>query len=461
MQLDGFLTEYDQSVGSDLNVDPLGLLVIWSAFGQRIFRNLLSSNANDVRNYTINLFNHWFVRGLIEDETVVLRTALTTRYPRKDDLNFKQACLVYLENLFTLSLLAHRDEIAGIQSVGVLGISKAGRLWADHGDQVSLTFSHEDKAFVLARQNVLGISGRYKTPLLQMGFFDRHYAYTLPESAALWDKTRALVETTPVLRTLAGSLKRHFRELLASRTGEPAIRFAELPGELTRAFVRAYASPAFVGRYAKAFWLGVTKLDQGAAGSLYGALVAARPTPDAEWPAAETVFEDAARREPDPQEREKLQDVRRLEPFLGEVDLLFTLMLSEAGQSMDDVVAQWHDLGRDEHTLSSHTRAFAASPPMLQVLSGTGLRRMTALMQIAEQQSVHDQASDLLAYHDAVMNGRGQASWIKRSAGNRLRLDVPTRRAPSSNDRRPGTWVHNYYIPQFINLINGLQGAAP
>ena len=43
MLLNEFLTEYDDSLGSELNIDPLGLQVIWSAFGQQIFQNRISS----------------------------------------------------------------------------------------------------------------------------------------------------------------------------------------------------------------------------------------------------------------------------------------------------------------------------------------------------------------------------------------------------------------------------------
>ncbi len=74
--LDGILTEYDETISSELNVDPLGLLVIWSCYGQDIFRRRISSISNDVRNFTLNLFNHAVIRSLIEDDGVVLGKGL-------------------------------------------------------------------------------------------------------------------------------------------------------------------------------------------------------------------------------------------------------------------------------------------------------------------------------------------------------------------------------------------------
>lgn len=170
MFLDAFLTEYDDSLGSELNVDPLGMQVIWSAFGQRIFRNRVSSISNDVRNYTLNLFNHWLIRQVIHDDAIVLSKALQKVYPSKHDLNFKYACLVLLENLYVYSMIAHQNN-KGVNTIGVLGISKARSNWESTNHNPVLQFSHDPKTYVLVRQTLLGVSGRYKTPLVEMGFF--------------------------------------------------------------------------------------------------------------------------------------------------------------------------------------------------------------------------------------------------------------------------------------------------
>lgn len=54
MYIEKFLTEYDDSLTGELNVDPLGQLVIWSSWGQDIFHSRITSIANDVRQYTLN-----------------------------------------------------------------------------------------------------------------------------------------------------------------------------------------------------------------------------------------------------------------------------------------------------------------------------------------------------------------------------------------------------------------------
>lgn len=145
MNFKTLFTEYDDSIADDINLDPLGFLTIWSGYGQKIFRNRISSISNDVRSYTLNLFHHYLIRNLIRDDSVILSIALTKAYPGgKDSLAFKQACLIHLENLFVFAHL--QNEQQGMkwepQAVvsGLLGVSKARRRMGA-GEQVTLTFS--------------------------------------------------------------------------------------------------------------------------------------------------------------------------------------------------------------------------------------------------------------------------------------------------------------------------------
>lgn len=46
--LNTLLTEFDESISSKLNADPLGLLVMWPSYRQDIFRRRISSISSDV-----------------------------------------------------------------------------------------------------------------------------------------------------------------------------------------------------------------------------------------------------------------------------------------------------------------------------------------------------------------------------------------------------------------------------
>lgn len=459
MFLNEFLTEYDDSLGSELNIDPLGLQVIWSAFGQQIFQNRISSISNDIRNYTLNLFNHWLIKNLIDDDLVALGSGLKKVYAGKNDLNFKHACLIYLENLYVYSVIAHQDT-ADLESTGVLGISKARRRWYERGGNPRLSFSHNSEAQVLVRQTMLGVSGRYKTPLVEMGFFNRQYHYSLPTAAPLWKRAEALIKSVPTLSRLYGVLRLHLRDLLASNSGEPKRDFSDIPTTLKLALIEAFPSSAAVGARTCDFWLSVTELDQGAPGALYKVLSPAKSGEGLSSASAAAVFEKAVKHPLPPEAQDKLEHVRLLEPLLGELDLLFNLMLAEKSQSLEQAERRWEALGRNAATLASYAAPIEENVAMSSVLSATGQSRLNRLLILARQGDVPAQMCALLNYHAQVMESRGQSPWLTLVNGAQLKLHVRPRSEPTFADRPLGCWVHQYYIPQFRHLLGGLQGVA-
>ncbi|AOS96149.1 hypothetical protein AUP74_00680 [Microbulbifer aggregans] len=457
MDLNQFLTEYDDSLGGDLNVDPLGLQVIWSAFGQDIFRYRVSSISNDVRNYTLNLFHHCLIKDLVEDERLRLSPQLGKTFERLDTLSFKTACLIYLENLFTYSMIAHQDD-AGVDTGGVLGSAKARKRWGNKSEGAgnpSLLFGDTDKSYILVRQPLLGVSGRYKTPLVQMGFFDKNYHYS-PQSAPLWKQAHALIKQVRPLSLLYRALRGHMEEVLSQPSKAPQVAFNQVPAAIKSGYVEAYKSPARVGSYAREFWLGVTHLDRGAAGALYRVLASAIGGSSKAKP--QTIFTeaqvDSALSE---QERRQIDRVRQLEPFLAELDLLFTLMLVNKQQTLDQVAALWAKYGRGPQVLRDTATDLEA---LLSQLSGTGKRRLQQLLKLAHLIDAKSQLHQLLTYHNGVMQDRGQSPWLRLSADGTLKLDVRSRREPDPEDRPRGHWVNHYYIPQFQNLLQGLLGGA-
>lgn len=110
MYIEKFLTEYDDSLTGELNVDPLGQLVIWSSWGQDIFHSRITSIANDVRQYTLNLLHHSVLRQLLVDEKLQTSGAMKGLYPKKQLQEFRVACLIHLENIYIYSMLAAEKE---------------------------------------------------------------------------------------------------------------------------------------------------------------------------------------------------------------------------------------------------------------------------------------------------------------------------------------------------------------
>ena len=371
--LDNLLTEYDDTLSSDSYVDPTGTLIIWSAFGRQVFRNRINSVSNDVRNYTLNLFHHYLVKKLVEDDNVSLNHELQRLYKDKSSLNFKQACLLLLENVFVFSILRHEASISGIQSAGILGISNARKRWMIDDQNPKLVFTHEPAGQILVRQLSLGVSGRYKTPLMETGFFDSNYHYHKPTFQSRWANAEKLI--TPGARSLLGKVANEAYQFLASRVSGMnrggRLRFKDdIPSSLSKAYTHAFATPEIVGRYAKTFWLNQTQLNQGAAGALLSVL----ENSDNLLP--QTVVERALKFDLPANELAKLEQIACIEPFLADCALLFTIMASRRTQTKNEFQNVWAKFGRDETRLAKAAVSVAnfASLPAIKGTAAAGRR---------------------------------------------------------------------------------------
>lgn len=461
-ELANILTEFDDSISSEINIDPLGMLVIWSAFGQDIFRRRVSSISNDVRNYTLNLFNHAVTRSLIQDESIVLPKSWQFGSQRKNSLAFKRACLIYLENLFTYSILEaeqQEKEPKVIQAAGVLGISKARRQWEEKksGATLKLLFSDKPEAHLLVRQPLLGVSGRYKTPLVEMGFFNSGYDYDLPGFDNLWlQAEESLFNKGCPLSNLLYLAKLHIAKLLKNNPREHF--FGDCSTNFKTAFVTAFSSPKAVGKYAKEFWLAVTELNQGAAGALYKEVNKDRNSSSGER-SIEKIFAAASKSNITDDDKDKLNNVIKLEPFLAEMDLLMNVMLSAKSQTVKEACEKWKVLGREANTLSKLIAGDEIRGIQSKLTGTAAIRLKTLIGEVASQDGVAQQMRALLKYHEGIMSNRGQSPWL-RLIGNEFKVDVRIRKLPKKEERPIGTWVNHYYIPQFRHLLSGLEGEA-
>lgn len=457
MFLDKYLTEYDEILSGESYIDPLGMLIIWSAYGQEIFNNRVNSISNDVRNYTLNLFNHYLVRRLIQDESVRLSKRLTDVYGGKDTLFFKYACLLYLENLFVFSILMHEGK--GVDSGGVLGISNGRRRWNDTEGNPRLVFSHSKQGQILVRQLGLGVSGRYKTPLLEIGYFDGNYHYHLPSAENLWQGAEQFFVGNKPLHALADLLVQHMQEMLSQNSKQPETQFNAIPESLPSAYAKAFASSGAVGKYARDYWLSVTGLDTGAAGALLTVLDknANNKQPDDFTPQQLMALTD--RTVLPPEERRKMEHIEQLEPFLANAMLLFALLTHKKSQPLQAVIERWGDFGRNEQTLPQRAQVLRDKPNLLGVVKGAARARLNALLQLADTSALSDQIQLLVDYHGRVMDERGQQPWLTQ-VDTGVKVHARPMRIPSEEQWPQGGWYNSYYLPQFKWLVRGYQGGA-
>ena len=466
MLLDTYLTEYDEDLTGEVYIDPLGVLVIWSAYGQEIFQNKVNSISNDVRNYTLNLLNHTVIKSLIDDESVKLNPAFINATGDKRSLQFKQACLIYLENIFTYSV-SNPDVPKEVDSTGVLGSSKARKQWDEEAEDPVIYFSDKEKFgrqryHLLVRQLGLGVSGRYKTPFSQIGFFDGQYDYHYPSGGKIWTEVDKLLKSSKLMKKVFEQARAHLIWLIENHTRKaqmpPAVYFSDIPTELKVAFQKALPNSQIAGKETRDFWLRVTKLNQGAAGALLKEL---EKYADSENKLLDYVglFTKAEKDHVlSDKEKRKLTDIQVLEPLLGELDLLFQLARYRKKHSIKDVVDNWEKLDRNSSTLPNLVNRVNETIGLKEVVSGTALTRLNQLVIAASQSDVEQQLRELLEYHAKVMRVRGQQPWVEVVAKDTIKVHGRTTKLSNKDDRPINSWVNNYYIPQFLNLVQGFRG---
>ncbi len=455
--LSAYLTEYDDSLFGDSYIDPIGTLIVWSAFGRQVFDDRINSVSNDVRNYTLNLFHHHLVRKLLLDDDVQLSTSLRRQYGDKSALAFKHACLILLENMFVFSLLRHQH-MPDVETTGVLGISKARRTWEQNGEQARLLFTHTKEGQVLVRQLGLGVSGRYKTPLMKIGFFDKDYQYHLPRFQACWSRAKAFIERDGgLLAALEGEVYKFLREQIPNLKYKGEIVFQNVPQTLSESYSTAFSSSLAVGKYARDYWLAETGLNVGASGAVFEVLEAEL---DGETD-AQGIVERAIKRTKRPEDRAKLEQIARVEPFLSDCALLFSLMTTVREQSVETVVQAWcNAFGRDDRCLpdlAAKAGDIAQLPPLRNTEAG---RRYVALQQVARAGSMQAQIQALARYHSKVMETRGQPAWLSIDTRGKISVHARTTYPPQPEHRLRGSWFNSYYLPQFTSFVKGLQGVV-
>lgn len=461
MYIEKFLTEYDDSLTGELNVDPLGQLVIWSSWGQDIFHSRITSIANDVRQYTLNLMNHSVLRQLLADDKQQTAGAMKSLYHKKQAREFSAACLIHLENIYIYSMLA--AEKRGVTLTGVQGINKARPRWNAADKNPPLHFGHEKGSELLTNQIALGTNGRYKSPMMNMQFFTTDYRYDLPGNKPVWQAAEAFIQHVPELNKLREAALTHLQSLMqVSHKRDLSPVYEDIPASLKKAYVTAFRDPKMVGDYSREFWLQRTGLDKHAAGAIYLVLEQERERSDEPELTVAEVFKRAvqqAKSVPEMNENDlmALQNICQAEPFLSLIDLMFSGLRRQGSQTLAEFRQFWQSRGLTELHLPQMAAQLQQNGALLSSLSGTPARRFQQLLTLASETLLEEQVRGLLAYHHKLMEARGQFPWLMLE-GDEIVLQVP----PYSlrEERRNSDWVNRYYLPQFRHMLNGLWGSA-
>lgn len=208
-------TTPDPTLTQEGSVDPMGMQMIWTDYGQKIFNNKLTTVSTDIRNYTINLFHHYLLYTFEREDSDTFQAAKVRFKDYTVDYDTKAGILIFLEDLLLYSILEAEKQGLEVDTSGMLGSFNARRKWTTEIESIVLEAEKNEGVFV--RQIVLGVNGRYKGPFISMGLFKgRLFGY----NEMAWPKVKDLMEQWEVGMRLAEKLTQIMKEVLSEGAGD-------------------------------------------------------------------------------------------------------------------------------------------------------------------------------------------------------------------------------------------------
>lgn len=442
-------TEPNDTIVSDGSIDPLGLRMIWTALGSRIFQNRLNTISTSIRLYTINLFHHALIQYLTEQyEERIFNLTGKPPYDNRNDLY--DGIIIFLE-----SLLDHVMAGLDADESAFPGVSKLrGILRNDPGSNTATLIPVDRKAGILVRHILLGIHGRHKGPFQQMQLLGKSDYYT---DRVLWRQVQQLFTTkawAELFNKLSEILEKHVREP-NTRGGNPIrIKVVDLQVEMlvplySSAFLKPenFKTPALIQ-----FWetrLGLAD-ESATAGIIYQYIRQKRGETD-----YRLALKDLKHMYP---QQADLQAIDAIEPLLTSVQNVMNRLLhrgvSELGTDIKTFIRF--------HLDNSNVRLEAISSFLNEEFFNEDARkRLQKLAVIWQACSAPDKeelfAHQLIDFHHEIMRQRNNAPWISISPAGSITQHRSYYFTESGLEGlKSYDWVNDYYVNTVISLYRGL-----
>jgi hypothetical protein len=440
--LNALFTLPDPELSQDSSVDPMGISAIWTAYGQSIFKDRLTTIANDARVFTINVFHHSVLRSLFEEYSDEVEAALKQYNDWRSEFEMKSGLLIFLEDLSTLAYSDDYDTRIEVEKIGVLGLSK-WRSVKNNGDPQGYVLRASRNHGILKKQIVLGMSGRYKNPLIEIGFFDRFYRYDHPRNLETWKQCEPWLQEWKAVCELRSLLISYIRtDLLTLRTkGHPHVTLRQAEQESSFQQLLAGYRKAFGKRalhpLTQQFWLDQLGIRRGAGMAVYNSL-RENGTSNGRIP-YELIFQQALQKVTDePEEYEKIKSILEVAPFLSHGEYLLRFLSQRGIKKIGEHREELEQLRR----LWSVSVVFKENPD---------LPRLQHLVQLAKfQGSLGEWISAVLSYHSSIMQGRGGSAWVQLNTDHTLHHfyapSLPSAYNTIDQYIQLKPWLHSYYL---------------
>ncbi len=443
-----FFTIPDTELTQESSFDPMGIMPIWMHYGQALFQDKLTTIANDVRIFTFDLFHHYILYDLFRKYPEEIQLARSRYRGWKTDTDIKGGLLIFLEDLVAHIFYIEGSGNPDIETIGILGFNKA-RLAHNSDNRAMVRLSASKNAGLLKNQLNLGMTGRYKGPMMNMRYYDRSFSYFQSE----WELVSRLFEKWKPALQLKDQLIKVILNKLISAPGKEApelllhdLRTSRSWRPLAEGYLNCFGKkrmPSVV----KSYWKDKLGLNTGAPAVLYAIIGSLEDDPVLDH---ERIFRRSLRDlRSEPGEMQKIQRILDIEPFLSYAEYLARFLSQASIKKISDFSA---DLQRIR-TAINNAAHFELDPD---------LPRLTELVNaMTAAGSLDEWLQSVLSFHRKISIVRGGAAWFEIEATGTIRHNF----SPELNQRfntidlylKHPFWWHTYYLETLRSINNSLQ----
>jgi hypothetical protein len=443
-----FFTLPDPELTQESSFDPMGIMPIWMYFGQQLFGDKLTTIANDVRVFTFNLFHHYFIFDFFRkhlDEIVIAKQKFKNW---QTDAEVKAGMLMLLEDLVAHIFYIEGENKSEIENLGILGYSKARQLH-NTTDIHKIMLTASKNSGLLKNQLNLGMTGRYKGPMMNMRYFDRSFAY-IPETwehvSAFFEKWAEAKELKDVLAKLVLKLVLPSKNKIAPTISIQDIKNANLWRPISNSYLNCFGKKK-LPKLVQFYWKDKLGLNSGAPTVLYLLVGQQKDIQNFDHKA---IFQSSLKSlKSEPSEMAKVQRILDIEPFLSYSEYAARFLSQPSVKKIEDEKEGLIQL-RNKINQAANFNLDTQVPRLTELH-----RAMTA------QGSLEDWLFSVLNYHKKINTDRGGNSWYDIESNGNVKHNF----SPTLNEKyntiekyldRP-FWFHTYYLETLRSIYQGMQ----
>lgn len=433
----------DPDLTQESSVDPLGLQVVWVNMGQEIFGYKLTTIANDLRIFTLNLIHNHIIYRLYQEYPEQINLVKAKYKHWQKELDVTSGLIIFLEDLVTHAFYLKYKDNEESRVIGILGINKARQVHQNKNPNTIELEASKNKG-LLTRQISLGMMGRYKGPMMSMGFFDKSLEYQSQQQ--VWIQAEKFIfKWVDVIELENKILALITNSLFQSRNREyPKLSIEDIKStkywkQLQEKYIVCFGQEK-LPLPIRNFWKDKMNLNSGAQAALLQTLQ------HKEVDSAYLLYRKAGDLlKKEPLELEKINKILAIEPFLSHTEYLIRY-LSQAG--IKNI--------KDESENIEKMRAAIRQSARFDSTYLTGrLKEMFAVF--INEKSMHNWIACIVLYHVKIMKMRGGNAWLEVDEKGLVKhqFSIPLNGNITTVDDylKNQPWLHTYYF-ESLKLVS-------